>query len=633
VARARKRPEELSERATYAMRRFDETVNSHNEMTNAIEKRYMAYRGVLEYRRDVLDWTAKSTPPYAQHIIETSVTALMENKMKFRVTPRAKFYSPEERTVAREGAKGHELLLAWQLEQNRFHEKQRTLILQERLAGLTAVKLSWRTEIRSVPSLALRPREITDDFGNPIGQYPILTPVEEPDVTYDGPDIEVVDLRDLFWDMSAINWSKNEIVVQRIFMTPEEMKQHASTDLSPEVRWRNVDKLSDTRDFAGMWSPTAMMEEQERGRGRVEVLEIWLKEKGKIRVYTIANRSVLLNERDSPYWHGEFPFVLITSQQDLFKIGGISQIEKIQDLQKQLWTISNLRTDAVKLATMPMILLQEGFDDPDSFDFRPFARNLVTNPKEVNMWAPDATATQVSLPTENTIKGDMQNLSAGFPFTTTSEANAINANTATEASLVADLAQRALVTAKTFINYGYERVGQQMMWLNQQYVRDPMYINVLGLNDEYETQQILPAMLRGAYDFVMEPVADSLMRNERRAEATTLFQMAMQAASMFAMTGQPLNLKPFLEDVLDAWDRKDLERYMLEPTQPQLPDGGQPGTVPQVGQGAPSLPPPSYGASKTAPQAAGLGSPSNELSMNPATPMARMGASNGPRNA
>jgi hypothetical protein len=611
-------------------------------MEDTIERRYRAYRGVLDKRSELIPWTSKETPPYAMNIIETAVTSMLEDRMKFRVRPRPKFNTPEEMTIAREGAKGHELLLSWQLEQNRFHEKQRTLILQERLAGITCAKLSWRTEIRSVPSLALKPREVLNEAGMIVGQYPMLTPVTEPDVTYDGPDIEVVDMRDFFYDYNAVNWSKNEICTHRVFVTPEEAEQRAASDLPEEVRWRFIDQLPTTRDFAGEWSPRSMLEEQQRHKGRIEVLEIWLREKGRIRVYTIGNRSVLLNERDSPYWHGEFPFVLISTQADLFRIGGISQIEKIEGLQRMLWTISNLRQDAVLLATMPMVLLQEGFDDPDSFEFRPFARNLVTQPKEVNMWSPDAQATQISLPTENTLKADMQTLTGGFPFTDTAEASRVRANSATEASLVNDLAQRALVTAKTFLNYGYERLGQQMMWLNQQYVRDPVYINVLGLSDEYETQVIVPEMLRGAFDFVMEPVADSLLRQEKRSEATALYQMAMQSASMFMMTGQPLNLKPFLEDVLDAYDKKDIERYLFN-AQPQGVPGmaGQPGAMGGPGMpgmpGMPAMPgaeppaPPGQ-SGVTSPLATNQQSPSNPLSMNPAVAMARQGAMNGPRN-
>jgi hypothetical protein len=615
----------MSDRALYALRRAEEASAGHNDFISAYERRYRAFRGVLERNRQALAWTSKSTPPYAQHIIETAVTALVEDKLKFRVRPRMKFDTPQEAAVSRDGARAHERLLSWQMEQNRFHEKQRSMILQERLAGMTVVKLRWRSEVREIPRLVPIPRDMTDENGAVIGSYPILTEVREHEITYDGPDLEVVDLRHFFWDQNAVSWEKNEICVHRTYVTPEEIFANTSKDLPAEVRWRNTESLSEVRDFAGQWQPARMLAEQELRRGRVEVWEIWLREKGRIRVYTVANQSVLLNERDSPYWHGEFPFVPITTQQDLFKIGGISQIEKIEELQKMLWTISNLRQDAVLLSTMPMVLLQQDMDDPDSFNFAPYARNLVANPQEVQLWSPQTTATQVSLPTEATIKSDMQNLTGGFPFTSSSEARTIDANTATEASLVAGLAQRSLVTAKTFLNYGLERLGQQMLLLNQQYVRDPVYINVLGINEEWETQSIIPEMLRGAFDFVVEPVSESLLRNERRSEAISLFQTLMQAAQMFAMTGQPLNMKPILEDLLEAFDRRDIASYLFTPPPGQMP------MAPQQ-MGSPPSPTPMPGVTNGQ-LAAGPQAPSSEISLSPELMNQRMMASGSGRNA
>lgn len=499
MARPRKQPGELSEKARAALARFGETDTAHGPFEQEIDRRYLAYRGIFDETLGgkVLGWTSKTTPPYAMHIIETSITSLIDEKVKFRVRPRPKSYQPQELEVVKKGAKANEWLLAWQLHQNRFHEKQRTWALQERIAGITCMKLRWRSDVRMRRRLELVSRPILDEEGFEMGSFPMMTETDRPEVLYDGPDLEVVDMRDFFWDMSAANWDKNEICVHRVWVTPEEANQMTADRLPAEIRWSGVEKLDTTRDFAGEWEPYRLLTEQQRRRGRIEVLEIWLKEESKIRVYTIGNKSVLLNERDSPYWHGEFPFVVSSTQSDLFKIGGISQIEKIEGLQKMLWTISNLRQDATMLATMPIVLLQEGMDDADSFDFRPMARNLVANPNEVQLWSPATTATQVSLPTEATLKQDMQNITGGFPFTTTSEANTINADTATEASLVANLAQRSLVSAKTFLNYALERIGQQMMYLNQQYIRDEVTVEVLGLDDEYEQRTITPEMLKG----------------------------------------------------------------------------------------------------------------------------------------
>ena len=54
---------------------------------------------------------------------------------------------------------------------------------------------------------------------------------------------------------------------------------------------------------------------------------------------------------------------------------------------------------------------------------------------------------------------------------------------------------------------------------------------------------------------MIDVTSDSLMRQERRAEAQSLLQIAAQlAAGDGAVSGAPLNLKAFMEKALDAYD-------------------------------------------------------------------------------
>jgi hypothetical protein len=113
------------------------------------------------------------------------------------------------------------------------------------------------------------------------------------------------------------------------------------------------------------------------------------------------------------------------------------------------------------------------------------------------------------------------------------------------------------------------------------------------------------------------------MRQERRAEAQSLMQIAGQLAPVMAQSGAPLNLKAFMEKTLDAYDVLDKERYFLPPAA-GAPAGGPPPP------GGPQAPPPqapangqTNGVTNTA-LAAGPSSPSNVASMSPETAMARM---------
>jgi hypothetical protein len=168
------------------------------------------------------------------------------------------------------------------------------------------------------------------------------------------------------------------------------------------------------------------------------------------------------------------------------------------------------------------------------------------------------------------------------------------------------------------LNYAYERIGQQMMELNQQYVRDAQYVEVVGLDSDYELKTILPEMLQGSYRFDIGPMNESLMRQEKRAEQIQLYDKIMQTAQILVMMGAPPNGRALAEDLLEAYDKHDLDRYFAAQPPPQAPPGvsGAGGEQQQGGQTNPGL-------------AAGPQSPSSQLSMSPEMFAQQQGAARG----
>jgi hypothetical protein len=126
----------------------------------------------------------------------------------------------------------------------------------------------------------------------------------------------------------------------------------------------------------------------------------------------------------------------------------------------------------------------------------------------------------------------------------------------------------------------------------------------------------------GQFAIDVEQMDESLIRQERLAEANARLQIALTAVPVMAQIGQPLNMRAFVDDVLDAAGVQDKERYYsASPQTAQMPSPGGP---PQPGQPA--------GA--TAPQAVDQNSPSNAFSQSPAAAMQQMLAmSGGPANA
>jgi hypothetical protein len=439
-------------------------------------------------------------------------------------------------------------------------------------------------------------------------------------------------VRDFFWDDSATSLETCSMVVHRTWPTFEECKR-----MQRIGRWQNVDELRKERDMSVGLGEREKGGDPDKKRGRLEVVEIWRRmDDGTIRVYVIAERNVLLAEYDNPFDHGQFPFVLFVGQSTPFRIPGRPQIEKLSDLQSALWVVMNERLQNLVLLNNAVSIFNEDLvEDMDANDVYPGAKWAVHGDVNaaVGSWNPNPTPAQISIPAESMIKADMQNLGGGFPFTSTSEASNVNASTATEASLTASLAQRSIMEAKRHLYECYRRIGQMWIELNQQFTREPVYALVVGADDQMEMKEIMPWILEGEWVFDIQPMTESLMRQERRSEAGSLFQMVMPTVQIGAMTGALVNTKRMYENLFESFDIADVDGMFMSapPAQPGAPPGGPQG-VP--GMGTPPNPAnaPQNGATNPS-LAAGPLAPSNPMSMAPGQMMQQFNADTSPRNA
>lgn len=617
----------LSKAAAEAYEDYCETKHHHDVFAGNLRGYYKAFRGEIDRRSKAAAWTHKLNPRYVNHIVETTLASLLDERLRFKVRPRARLYEPGEFDEQKAGADALQILLDFQLAADRFAEKQRWFVLQNSIAGVTAMKVYWRHTTKKKKRHGEEIRVITDPYtGEPIGEVAVPTITETLDSVYDGPCAEVCNVADLIWDPAATSVENCRIITHRVWKTYDECLQMQKLGL-----WKNVEDLKGAEDKSAERTEWSLPSEQTsvHNSKRIEILEIWRRGADGIKVTTIGNGSVELAHKDNPYWHGEMPFVIASTQPDLFRIGGMSQVERIMALQEALWTILNQRLDNLSLVNTGIVMFNETMvDNPNALKFGPLERWAINGPLDqaVQMWSPDPIPAQISIPAESNLKMDMQNISGGFPFTSTSEAQTVRAGTATEASLVSSLAQRSISTVKVALNQAYERIGQQMIELNQQYLGDSVsdiLVTVVGADNEYETKRIVPRMLRGDYEFDITPMSESLMRQERRAEVTAFFQLALAAAPTMAAIaaqrmGRMINLDACWEDVLETYDKRNPERYFSKAT-PAL-EQGQPG---QAGPGGPAQ-------GTTSPLSVDPAvSPSNSMSMSGETAMQRFMAGQG----
>lgn len=620
---ARKQSPDLVE----VLEAFEKAKRHHDVFRDQVVGRYKAYRGIIDRRSQAASWTTKLHPPVIQQVLETTVANIIDQTPRLRIKPRPRSGTPDEIKRHIDGARTLERLLLYEFDVDRFAEKQRTFILQGLITGLSVGKVSWSSKKGDYRTLAKIDRPVYDQYGSSVGSFPDLVEEERTGYLIDDPTFENINVLDFFWPEQAVELQQAPWVIHRVWKSYEELQE-----LQKRGIYRNVSELGQQREFqdeGGSWESELF--DTDRTKDTIELLEYWNKLGNK--VITIANRTVVLSSKKWPFHHGEYPFVVTSATPDLFRIPGISQVELLWELQEMLWSLMNQRLDNLQLINNAIILIRSDVDDPDAFEFAPGEKWLVDGEPEsaVKMWSPDPTAAQISLEAERLILGQIQNLTGGGIFASGTESSTIDQKTATGVSIVTSLAQRLLAAKKQNYMWAFDRVGDQFIQLLQQFMREDRLIDIVG-PEGVNFLQIEPEEIQGRYRVSTEMVNESLMRQERRAEAQALYQVAVQAAPLHAALAQagaarPLNVDAFMEDLLESFDRLDKERYFAQPQQPQPQVGGG-----QQPPGAASLPAEQGPGGVTSPLASGPSSPSNQVSQSPEVFLQRALASQGGAN-
>jgi hypothetical protein len=566
----------LSDKAEQALRQIEDNQKFHDDLVNAADHRWKSFEGILDQTKDAAQWRSQLHPPYVNHIVETTVAGLMDDRFSFRITPAPRFYNPGEFDRVLRGARAHSDLFRVQLKNNRFNEFQRPYVLDAAVVGMGVAKTFWMNDVAPKKRLVVKDvRQVNGMYANLPVAVPVLVEEERVETVFDGWVTESVDLRDMYWHEAAVSAEKSRWIAHEIWMSYPDLQKLAKAGKYDQ---KAVDDLSpDAQEGYGPKTETELRREA-RGRNKDmhSVIEFYNRETSELIV--IGDRKVELrpSNRKWPFWHRCYPFTFSSLQPYPRSLRGMSIVEKLAHLQEAAWDLMNQRIDNLRFINNFISILPNDVDDPDAFPYEPGAQWFVDDPSKPQQWQPNQIPAEISLGAESIIKQDMQNLAGGQPFTSTSEANQINANTATEAALVTNLAQAAIKQMKTQLYYSYERIGCQAMYLNQQFIREPVYLlDQIGIDTQAEVTEILPYLLQGEYMFDVEPMAESLNRQERRSEASSLYQVMASTQAVSAASGAAWNMKQGQRDLLEAYDKQNPDVY-LSAAQPQGAPGGQP---------------------------------------------------------
>lgn len=328
--------------------------------------------------------------------------------------------------------------------------------------------------------------------------------------------------------------------------------------------------------------PPSYVKDQCKG-GRVELLEVLDKELD--RIFTVANRSVLLRDQRMPWWHGEIPVACAVTTPDVGTLHGIAEVDWIRPLQEMLWLLENQRLDNTRLQMDMVLLVRDTLMDIDDYQLAPGAKWPVTNMDDVQVLQ-YAQPQLASFQDIESIRGRLQAI-IGSAFMTGGDSSAMGVNQETASGLLSIIEEgnRRVDFRMNLMRLCYERMLQQQLSDAAQFLEDQVFVP--GGARGSDPIPVSPEVLAAKSWVRVTLGSETGLKSLRQQMAAGL----LQAAQLFKGTPIPtpdgmrmFNEKPLVEIMAEAWD-KEPEEFLFDPAlMQQVQQAQQP--VAQIAAGA-----------------------------------------------
>src|SRR5262245_21471394 len=285
----------LQDELSLVLSAIDSGQSFHKRFTDQVERRYRAYRGIAEKKREKTQgWRSALTTPYILQVVEGMIATLLDAKPSWEVMPKPRPGEPMDQILGRQqSSRIASAALQWAMDEDRFPLKQRPFIQQDLIASMTVAKTVWAYECRELTQLVPMEVERTDDFGVVRDRYTDTNEEDQLVCIRDGPSMIVRDVRDFFWPNGAKSVDDAAWLIDRSWETWDSLKAKEEAGY-----FQNVDKLKEARNTQQAEDYTdreQLLWGQKRNENLIEVLEYWTDE----RVITVGGRAVVLASRDN----------------------------------------------------------------------------------------------------------------------------------------------------------------------------------------------------------------------------------------------------------------------------------------------------------------------------------------------
>jgi hypothetical protein len=566
---------------------FQAAESARNEHLERWRRWYKLFRSYI--KREKGDWRSKAFIAIPFWVVEVITPRLVSQLPKFLALP----VGPEDV----EPAKTMETTLEWSAQNSDLYLELVKATKSALKYGTGILKTYWREDIRRgrrlVPELMPVTMKTDEPVIDPETGMPLMDPDGQPVVEsrevevsqvqvgqkveyyyykgYDGPAAEAVDLFN-FWvapeatDIQSARflihrvyreWSYIERMVKRgIYKLPDNLKPgdaYPNTEDEPlRDRMASIDM-----DTSGADST----------RKPVEVLEFWLDDG---RVITMANRRAILRVSPNPFDHGEKPFARIVDHLAEHEFYGVGEIEVIEGLVDLRNVIANSRVDNLRMVLQAMFFVDtSALVDLKDLQLRPggFVRvntqqgGLDNVIKRIEMGDVTPTAFVETEQIDNAI----ERITGVSNYTMGQDSPSAN-DTATGVNLLQQAGDiRFALKSRLMELMGLKDVARQWGANCQQFITEEKLLRLFGPRGVLDFMPLSPESIQGSFDFDIEVSSATQTEGRKRFESMSLLQ---------TLSGYiPQGVMAMVEDVLEAFGKKDIDKYMNPPGTMIGPDG------------------------------------------------------------
>ena len=558
------------------------------------DRYYKLYESYVNENREIFE--TKMFVPIVFSVIERYLPRLISSKPTVNFMPRR----PD--TVER--AQHVQALFEWQWDQvsrvrdGGMYMELLRFVKDALITGVAVAKIPWRLETREKKYFNNK-QEVAVKF----------------DKYFDGPDFQLIDPYDFFFDPEALDVQRASWVMHRVRRTLDELRD-INKSKGVEI-YKNLNYLEKEKGLSMMGTPEndykyrrkislggSQQLVEDKTTDKHEIMECWgifpkFDADGKpaedqsteARVITVADKKYIIRDVEYPYWHGKKPFIAFTPWPRSYEFYGVPIIKHLERIQFYTNEFVNQKFDNQTISLNSMIVVSPMANVEDwQLAWRP-GGVIRANPdliKPLNIG--DVTP---NIDTSLNYLSAVAQLTTGLSdyYTSGIGAEQTQNKTATGANLIEEqIAARVKEAVQVLEEQVIREIGYQWHGLDAQFIKLPLVIRVIGPTGKPEFPLIMPEDARYEYDVIpeqgsTEPVNKALIRQQ--------FVQAIQMVSANPYMAQLTDWHSVEMEMWKMFGQKQPEKLMASTpgSQPEEigAEQGQPGMTPGVPGSAPQM--------------------------------------------